>query len=162
MNRMDSERTLRTPRQILKAQIPFMLPALGASIALCTARYHSAQPSFSPLLSAGALFVVLFLVFKLFALGVSTQVSRELADYATEQVDERRLYIFVFYKELIKAIIGVSALAAWGAGLLLIPDLFPIPFPAIGGLGLLITLTILALCYGLVNFVDGIRYPVDH
>lgn len=162
MNRTDSAQKLNSPLHLIKAQWPFALPALGVSLTICLKRTDLAfsGPAMQhQVLMGSILFLVLFAVFKLFALGVAHQVRRELAEYETEQIDSRRLYVFVLYKEIIKAVIGVSSLAAWGAGLLLIPDLFPLPFPAIGGLGLLISVCILALTYGFVGFVDQIRYP---
>jgi|GEM_PF-1153791 len=153
----------KTKAVILRNSRPILLAALASSgvFLLCHAeRLKTPELLMRPALLAAGLFILLAIAFGLFAASVRRQVALELRRSGSSPNPSRMLRLFVFYKEGVKAVFGVSLMLGWIAGMLFIVDHFQ---EAIFLVPLLLGLAYSALLYFLVfsfaTLLDHIPYP---
>lgn len=109
---------------------------------------------------SGGMFLLQFTAFYLFSASMRRHLVRERADLAAEGASGLLLWCFVFYKEVIKTVVGVSLTLGWLAGLLFIAehsrDQFILVPVLLGG-----ALSALAFLPALffASLLDQIRYP---
>lgn len=111
-------------------------------------------------LVAVGLFLLLFTALRIFSHNLSVQLQRTTLSLDGEEVASRSVRVFVIYKEVVKAAVGVSLSLAWIAGLLFIAENFLSAFflvPVLYALGL--STLLFAFTYAFVAFVDLIPYP---
>jgi len=122
--------------------------------------FAGSAPPFRPLALSALLFLLLYLALRLFAATVSRHIGLERAHLETAEVNRVALFLFVAYKEAVKAIFGVSLTLAWMAGVLFILETFASHFflvPVV--LGLLYSALLFLLVFSFAAFLDLFRYP---
>lgn len=122
--------------------------------------FAGSAPPFRPLALTAVLFVLLYFAFGLFSAAVSRHMALERAHLETAEVNWIALFLFVAYKETVKAIFGVSLSLAWMAGVLFILETFRGHFilvPVVLGLGYSALLFLLVFFFA--SFLDLFRYP---
>jgi len=109
---------------------------------------------------SAAMFLLLFTALRLFFGGVRRDLAKERAVLDSERVNGLLLWGFVFYKESIKTVVGVSFSLGWLAGLLFITERFGGQFILLP-VGLGVALSVLAFfpAYLFGAVLDQIRYP---
>lgn len=113
-------------------------------------------------LVAVGLFLLLFTALRIFSHNLAVQLQRVVISLDGEEVASRAVRVFVIYKEIVKAAVGVSLSLAWIAGLLFIVENFITAFflaPLLYALGL--STLLFAFTYAFVTFVDLIPYPFN-
>ena len=109
---------------------------------------------------ASGLFLLLFVSLRIFSHIISQQLHRVIHSLDGEAVSSRSVRVFVVYKELVKAAVGVSLSLAWIAGLLYIGEVFAASLLLVPVFCALVYSSVLfAVTYGFVTFVDLIPYP---
>lgn len=163
-NRMADESKFQQILKLIRGSLLSFLMSLGLSLVFFFAGYrpevmrHAAYTRH--LAISAIIFVFLFVIFKLFGASVKISVAQEKRDLAAEDVNSRLLHLFIFYKELIKTVVGVSLTLAWLAGLMFIFDHFvTYSFLAKAGMGLGLSVFLFLCSLAFVTVVDQVRYP---
>ena len=106
------------------------------------------------------LFILVYFAIRLFASAIHRHMAFERSHMETAEANRIALFLFVSYKESVKAIFGVSLTLAWMAGVLFILESFRAQFilvPVFLGLGYSVLLFLLVFSFA--AFLDHFRYP---